>query len=150
MYVLPDPEPFFPLYATRSEIDALQEAIRFLQEALKREPGWSSRRMRLLTYLDRVQVSLSWQLQELHVLTTLVREQRPQLLQARHLLRSQNALQRLAQSAQQLQDEEAMQWVEQEMRANQQWFADCGLVLRFADCLQQWVLIEEEELHAQA
>ena len=141
---LPDPEPFLPLYATASEIDTLQEAIRFLQQSLKGDPASSNQRMRLLYRLERVQVSLNWQLQELRLLLTLVHEQRPQVSQIRHLLHSQNAVQQLYLLACQSKDEETMQWAVQEMQAHQLWFARYGFALRFAECLQQWVITEGE------
>lgn len=141
---IPDPEPFLPLYATQSEIDTLQEAIRFLQQSLKRETEYSSQRMRLLYRLERVQVSLTWQLQELRLLLSLVHEQRPLVSQIHHLLHSQNAVQQFYLLACQSKDGETIQWAEQEMQANQGWFARCGFALRFAECLQQWVVTEEE------
>ncbi len=141
---VPDPEPFLPLYATQSEIDTLQEAIRFLQQSLKREPEYSNQRMRLLYRLERVQVSLTWQLQELRLLLTLVHEQRPLVSQIHHLLHSQNAVQQFYLLACQSKDGETIQWAEQEMQANQRWFARCGFALRFAECLQQWVITEGE------
>lgn len=141
---VPDPEPFLPLYATQSEIDTLQEAIRFLQQSLKRAPEYSSQRMRLLYRLERVQVSLTWQLQELRLLLTLVHEQRPLVSQMHHLLHSQNAVQQIYLLACRSRDEETIQWAAQEMQAHQLWFARCGFALRFAECLQQWVITEGE------
>lgn len=141
---IPDPEPFFPLYATRSEIDTLQEAIRFLQQSLKREAEYSSQRMRLLYRLDRVQASLARQLEELRLLVTLVHEQRPLVSQVQHLLHSQNAVQELYLVACRCRDGETIQWAEQETQANQRWFARCVFALRFAECFQQWVIAEEE------
>ena len=121
---VPDPEPFLPLYATQSEIDTLQEAIRFLQQSLKREPEYSNQRMRLLL--------------------TLVHEQRPLVSQIHHLLHSQNAVQQFYLLACQSKDGETIQWAEKEMQANQRWVARCGFALRFAECLQQWVITEGE------
>ena len=142
---IPDPEPFLPFYATREEIDTLQEAVRFLQQSLKHEAEYSSQHMRWLYRLDRVQASLARQLQELRLLVTLVQEQRPLVSQVHHLLRSQNAVQELYLLACQRRDGESIQWAGQETRANQHWFARCGFSLCFAECLRKWVIAEEEE-----
>lgn len=140
--VLPEPEPFLPLYATPSEINALQEAVHFLQQAVKREAGGSGR-MRLLYRLECVQASLARQVQELRLLVTLVHEQRPQVSQLHHLLQSQNAMQAIYLLACQRGDKEASQWAEREMRENQCWFARCGFALCFAECWQRWVVLTE-------
>lgn len=141
---IPDAEPFLPLYATPSEIDTLQEAIRFLRDSLKHELEYNSQRMRLLYRLDRVQASLARQLQELRLLATLVHEQRPLVSQITHLLHSQNAVQELYLAACQRRDGETIQWTERETQANQRWFARYGFSLCFAECLQQWVITEGE------
>ncbi len=100
--------------------------------------------MRLLYRLDRVQASLARQLQELRLLVTLVHEQRPLVSQVQHLLHSQNAVQELYLLACRRMDGETIQWAEQETQANRRWFARYGFALRFAECLQQWVIAEEE------
>src|SRR5581483_8045285 len=135
-----EPEAFLPFYATRDEIDTLREAIRFLRQALKHETEYSSQRMRLLYRLDRAQASLDRQLQELHLLVTLVHEQRPLVSQIHHLLCIQGAVQECYVTACRRGDRESIQWADQEMQANQRWFARCGFSLRFAECLQQWVI----------
>lgn len=139
---LPEPEPFLPLYATPSEINALQEAVHFFRQAVKREAG-GSQRMRLLYRLDCVQASLARQVQELRLLVTLVQEQRPQVSQVHHLLQSQNAMQEISRVARQGEDEETCRWAEREMRENQRWFARSGFALRFAECWQRWALLSE-------
>jgi hypothetical protein len=139
-----DPESFLPLYATAGEIDALQQAVQFFQEALKSDLQDTSQRMRLLYRLDCLKMSIARQLQELSVLASIVQEQRPLLPQALHVLSKQNNVYKLYQTACQRQDEETIQWTTLEMQTNHYWFAHCGFELRFAECLQQWVLSVEE------